>query len=174
MHFNPYGGSGAELAAALVNLGESATAPDIATVMAEQDNRRRPPTPAQAVELRRWAARLAEVFGEPDLDRQVEITNGLLRDSASSPHISRHDGKPPHLHYAAPDGDTLSGIKAFTAAGLAIVVCEEGHRLGRCDRPGCSVVYVDTSRNGRRRFCSTRCANRVYVADHRARSSRSA
>ncbi|MEO3867710.1 CGNR zinc finger domain-containing protein [Nonomuraea sp. B12E4] len=33
----------------------------------------------------------------------------------------------------------------------------------------CQVVYVDTSRNGRRRFCSPGCANRVNVAAHRAR-----
>ncbi|MDP9841773.1 CGNR zinc finger domain-containing protein [Streptosporangium lutulentum] len=37
------------------------------------------------------------------------------------------------------------------------------------DRPGCGMAYVDTSRNGRRRFRTTRCANRVYVADHRSR-----
>ncbi|MGY4099847.1 CGNR zinc finger domain-containing protein [Nocardia sp. R16R-3T] len=34
-------------------------------------------------------------------------------------------------------------------------------------RQGCGSVFVDTSRNGRRRFCSTRCSNRVHVAQHR-------
>ncbi|WP_218158630.1 CGNR zinc finger domain-containing protein [Streptosporangium canum] len=44
-----------------------------------------------------------------------------------------------------------------------------GATHSRRPTPGCDVAYVDTSRNGRRRFCSTRCSNRVYVADHRRR-----
>ncbi len=170
MHFNPYGGPAAELAAALVNLPPTAPAAAVARAMAEHDNLRRPPTAAQARELLRWARRLEAVFGEPDLGRQVEVANDLLRRSVSRPHISCHDGRAPHLHYAPADGDTAVGVRAFTAAGVALVVCEDGDRLGRCGRDGCSVVYVDTSRNGRRRFCSTRCANRVYVADHRRRA----
>ncbi|HLU95849.1 MAG TPA: CGNR zinc finger domain-containing protein, partial [Thermobifida alba] len=43
--------------------------------------------------------------------------------------------------------------------------------LGCCARDGCRTVFVDTSRNGRRRFCSVTCANRVNVAAHRARAA---
>jgi predicted RNA-binding Zn ribbon-like protein len=60
-------------------------------------------------------------------------------------------------------------VKAYTAAGLAHAYCQDPGRLGRCDRDGCDVVYVDTSRNGRRRFCSTRCSTRVHVARSRSR-----
>ncbi|GAA5119647.1 CGNR zinc finger domain-containing protein [Pseudonocardia adelaidensis] len=58
-------------------------------------------------------------------------------------------------------------IKAYTAGGLAHPLCEDPGRIGRCDR--CGTVFVDTSRNGRRRFCSARCANSTHVADHRKR-----
>lgn len=34
--------------------------------------------------------------------------------------------------------------------------------------PGCRSVFVDTSRNGRRRYCSARCGNYDAVARHRA------
>ena len=44
-----------------------------------------------------------------------------------------------------------------------------GSRLRGCSRPGCGVVFIDTSRNGRRHFCSVRCANQVNVANHRLR-----
>ncbi|MFC6935784.1 CGNR zinc finger domain-containing protein [Actinomadura yumaensis] len=37
-------------------------------------------------------------------------------------------------------------------------------------RPHCDRVYVDTSRNGTRRFCSTACQNRVKTAAFRARA----
>jgi len=44
-----------------------------------------------------------------------------------------------------------------------------GRRLRVCSRAGCCAVFIDTSRNGRRHFCSVRCANQVNVAKHRLR-----
>ncbi|WP_456236959.1 CGNR zinc finger domain-containing protein [Actinomadura physcomitrii] len=52
---------------------------------------------------------------------------------------------------------------------MQVVAVEEqpaGPRQGgQLDR-----VYVDTSRNGKRRFCSTACQNRVKTAAFRARA----
>ncbi|MFD0622270.1 CGNR zinc finger domain-containing protein [Streptomyces sanglieri] len=42
-------------------------------------------------------------------------------------------------------------------------------RLGRCARHTCDLAFVDTSRNGRRAYCSVRCANNGAVARHRER-----
>lgn len=43
-------------------------------------------------------------------------------------------------------------------------------RLKRCEGSRCSLVFVDTSRSGRRRWCSMdRCGNRAKVAAHRRR-----
>ncbi|WP_227531284.1 CGNR zinc finger domain-containing protein [Microbacterium tenebrionis] len=41
--------------------------------------------------------------------------------------------------------------------------------MGRCQAPPCTNVVADVTRNGRQRFCSVRCANRVAVRRHRAR-----
>ncbi|WP_314177797.1 CGNR zinc finger domain-containing protein [Streptomyces winkii] len=42
--------------------------------------------------------------------------------------------------------------------------------LRECEGPTCDLVYVDTSRGRRRRWCSaSACGNRHYVAEHRAR-----
>jgi predicted RNA-binding Zn ribbon-like protein len=176
MHFNPYGGPAAELAAALVNAHQRGVArADAATVVRrlfEEHNRARTAvTTREAVAILDWSARLSPAFGERDVSRLVDVVNGLLRDSASRPYISTHDGRAPHIHYASEDDDEVTRTKAFTAAGLAHVVSMDPARLGRCDSAGCVTVYVDTSRNGRRRFCSTRCATRVHVADHRGRAS---
>ncbi|MFD1717242.1 CGNR zinc finger domain-containing protein [Georgenia deserti] len=48
------------------------------------------------------------------------------------------------------------------------------HRLRRCaagETPsdGCTAVVVDITRNGTRRYCSVRCANRAAVRRHRSR-----
>ncbi|ALG10175.1 CGNR zinc finger domain-containing protein [Kibdelosporangium phytohabitans] len=173
MHFNPYGGPAAELAAALVNVGPATGGHERVRRLVPLYHRSPEPVTADAARLiLAWAGRLAPVFGDPDLDRQVGTVNGLLADSASRPYISRHDGLEPHIHYAHERDGIVTRVRAFTAAGLAHVVCQDPARLGRCDNEGCAVVYVDTSRNGRRRFCSTRCATRVHVADHRSRGAR--
>jgi predicted RNA-binding Zn ribbon-like protein len=98
------------------------------------------------------------------------MVNGLLADSACQPYVSRHDGQPAHLHYASEQAGQARRIQAYTAGGLAHLLCEDAGRMGVCAREDCAVVFVDTSRNGRRRYCSTRCATRVHVADHRARA----
>ncbi|MEU4832485.1 CGNR zinc finger domain-containing protein [Streptosporangium sp. NPDC023615] len=170
MHFNPYGGMAAEIAVALVNMEPGAPPEAIAETLRAHDYRPLGVVePGQAVELLRWAGRLRPVFTDDDLDRRVRTVNDLLAATASRPYVSRHDGRAPHLHFAH-EGDALvDRLKAYTATGLAHVICQDHTRLGVCGRPGCDVVYVDTSRNGRRRFCALRCANRVYVAGHRSR-----
>jgi len=168
VHFNPYGGAAAQLAAALVNADPRGTAEDLLDLLREHGYKPLGALSAgQARDLTAWARRLEPVFaGETD---RVAHLNALLAETAARPYISTHDDRPPHLHFAPAAAPTPDRVRAFTAAGLAHVVCEAPDRLGRCARPGCATVYVDTSRNGRRRYCTTRCANRVQVARHRAR-----
>jgi predicted RNA-binding Zn ribbon-like protein len=43
-------------------------------------------------------------------------------------------------------------------------------RLKRCEGSRCALLFVDTSRSGRRRWCSMeRCGNRAKAAAHRRR-----
>jgi predicted RNA-binding Zn ribbon-like protein len=171
VQFNPYGGTAAQLAAALVNAGPAATPDTVNDVLSTYDYQpANDVDPAQARELTRWADRLRGVFVESDVTRRVQLVNELLADVAAPPYISQHDGRAPHFHYAEHDAPLVHRIKAYTAGGLAHALCDDPHRIGRCDRPDCGTVFIDTSRNGRRRFCTTRCANQVRVADHRRRS----
>ena len=63
-----------------------------------------------------------------------------------------------------------NGWAAGCATGLAVVLGGDLYdRLGVCTAPRCDRVYVDTSRNGTRRYCSTSCQNRVKTAAFRAR-----
>lgn len=171
MHFNAYGGNGAALAAALVSATDFSTAA-VEAMLTEHRLLRTAVTPAQAAELRAWAARLAPVFGETDQETQIKLVNALLDETAAKPYVSAHDGREPHLHFFSIDADIVARARDTTAGGLAMALSfAGGRRLGRCDRDGCAVVFVDTSRNGRRRFCSLACANRVNVAAHRARKA---
>lgn len=170
MQFNPYGGVAAQIAADLVNVGPDATPATHTELMVKHDYRPLVEVGAtESEQLNAWSRWLRPVFRNTDLQFRVRTVNELLATAASLPYVSQHDGRPPHLHFAHERAPLVARLRAYTAAGLAHALCEDASRIGSCARDGCATVFVDTSRNGRRRFCSARCANRVHVADHRSR-----
>jgi hypothetical protein len=95
--------------------------------------------------------------------------NALLALASPKPYATDHDGEL-HLHYARPDADAVEQLTTTVAMGLSQVVVQHGwQRLGVCSAEGCGHVYVDTSRNASRRYCSNTCASRSTVAAYRAR-----
>jgi predicted RNA-binding Zn ribbon-like protein len=131
-------------------------------------------TSAEAAGFVPVAADLRAVFASVaagDIDRAAHRVNDLLAATGAHPALQRHDGEPWHIHFHSADETSLAkGWAAGCATGLAIVLGGELHdRLGVCTAPRCDRVYVDTSRNGSRRFCSTACQNRVKAAAFRER-----
>jgi predicted RNA-binding Zn ribbon-like protein len=131
-------------------------------------------TPAEAAELRAIATALRAVFdamADGRTDTAADLVNEMLARTGARPHLDRHDGEPWHLHFHAAEDSLVTGWAAGCATGLAVVLGSELQgRLGVCTAPRCDRVFVDTSRNGTRRFCSTACQNRVKAAAFRARS----
>ncbi|MGN9846232.1 CGNR zinc finger domain-containing protein [Nonomuraea sp. H19] len=131
-------------------------------------------TQAEGAELAEVAARLRTVFtavAADDIDTAATQINALLEETRARPLLERHDGEPWHLHFHGRGGTAAGDWAAGCATGLAIVLGGEfSDRLGVCTAPHCDRVYVDVSRNGARRFCSTACQNRVKTAAFRARS----
>ena len=129
----------------------------------------------EAAELCFVAAELRGVFEAVSagaVDEAAGRVNVLLVRTGARPELERHDGQSWHLHYHAADHSLPNGWAAGCAAGLAVVLGGELYdRLGVCTAPRCDRVYVDTSRNGTRRYCSTSCQNRVKTAAFRARIS---
>ncbi|MGH8794372.1 MAG: CGNR zinc finger domain-containing protein [Stackebrandtia sp.] len=150
----------------------------IATALSGKRDKSRTPTHAEAEELSAVARRLRVVFDSVagrDVDSAAEALNRLLRDTDSRPHLARHDGEPWHIHFHGAGGGYADNWAAGCATALAVVVGSELYdRLGTCTAQQCDRVYVDTSRNGARRFCSTSCQNRVKTAAFRARERPSA
>jgi predicted RNA-binding Zn ribbon-like protein len=141
-------------------------------------DRPRPLTAAEADALAAVADELRAVFealASGDIDDAAERVNGLLGRTGAHPYLERHDGEPWHLHFHGVEEGLATGWAAGCAAGLAVVLGgPEWGRLGVCTAPRCDRVYVDTSRNGTRRFCSTTCQNRVKAAVFRERKGQSA
>jgi predicted RNA-binding Zn ribbon-like protein len=68
-------------------------------------------------------------------------------------------------------GDPVDGAIARLAEAVAreLIQVDTG-RLRVCENPQCRWVFKDTSRTGKRKWCSMRsCGNRAKVARHRAR-----
>lgn len=125
--------------------------------------------PAEHPALLALGAALDPLFGSSPTTTVAAVDAALARLSVR-PRLSTHDGRPPHLHFERADADLVERIRVNVTLGLARVVTSDGpDRLGRCAASGCRRVFVDTSRNGRRRFCAAACANRTHVAEHRAR-----
>lgn len=171
MQFDDYNNRAARLAAELVNVHVDGP-PTLATMrglLDEHDQRLRVTTSDLPV-LAELAAALRPVFDTDDALVAVAHLNPLLAGTRMAPHVSTHDARPPHLHMDPPDSTDVDRLRANCLMGLAAVLCDGGRmRLGTCDAGGCHNVYVDTSRNARRRYCSDRCATRTHVAAHRAR-----
>jgi len=102
-------------------------------------------------------------------DAAAGLVNDLLASTGARPQLDSHDGEPWHLHFHGAEDSLVAGWAAGCATGLAVVLGSDlGGRLGVCTAPRCDRVYVDTSRNATRRFCSTACQNRVKAAAFRA------
>lgn len=118
-----------------------------------------------------WALRL--VFADVAagrIDQAARQVNGLLAETGARPLLDKHDDEPWHLHFHGATDSLTTGWMAGCATGLAIVLGSDLYgRLGVCTAERCDRVYVDTSKNGTRRFCSTACQNRVKAAAFRAR-----
>ncbi len=170
MQFNTYTYAGAHIAVWIVNH----PAPDAAALAAtlrEYDVHEPTATPAEVGTLRPWAQRLRVVFEAETIAEKAQRADELLVASDCRPRLVSHGPDLPfHFHYAPVRTGIVARVKALTAAGLAHVIDDgAGSRLRACSRPLCGIVFLDISRNGRRHFCSVRCANQVNVANHRTR-----
>lgn len=178
MDFVHYTGQAAAMAADLVNTFDAWNRkehlPDVESLRSflRDHDMRVPPkiTRRDLDDIRALRDRLRGVFESGDEQDAVRAINSLLRDSQATPHITDHDGRPWHLHFAQEDAPLARHVAASAAMGLATVMCDYGiKRFGTCADERCVDVYVDTSRNASRRFCSESCSSRTNVAAYRSR-----
>lgn len=173
MRFSHYTDRAVSLAAELVQAfrnAEATRAPHELARILRASGLEETVTAADVDEARELAAQLRDVFEASDAGDASQILNTLMATAAVRPHITDHDGHGPHLHFAAPEVPLIDRVRANTVVALSVILCDYGKdRLGRCRASGCDNVFVDTSRNAQRRYCSDGCANRSNVAAHRAR-----
>jgi predicted RNA-binding Zn ribbon-like protein len=115
-----------------------------------------------------------EASAEGDGATVVDLLNELMVRHPITPRISDHAGDL-HIHAASKSQSVAELLVGEALLGLANLVCDLGPtRLGVCDASPCTNVYVDTSPNASRRYCSDRCSSRANVAAYRARQKQAA
>ncbi|NRQ35059.1 CGNR zinc finger domain-containing protein [Nonomuraea sp. NN258] len=173
MHLNPYGEDAVKLAADLAN--------------------RRPADPVELAERCRAAGLVLErPVTRDDLERtgavldawekvvdavdereRADLVNRMLAAAAAYPRLTDHADSGWHLHYRDDHQPLGSLLFSLISVGTALHLAGRGmHRLRRCAVIECAVIFADTSRTGRQRYCGQRCANRDAVRRHRSRVAR--
>src|SRR5680860_1178523 len=126
-----------------------------------------------ATAMRRFQRELRPVFEASNEDDEVAVVdqlNTLLAKHPVTPYIAGHRSRAWHLHVADRQSSVAELLVAESLMGLSTLVCDLGAtRLGVCDASACTHVFVDTSPNRSRRYCSDRCSSRANVAAYRAR-----
>ncbi|WP_405641150.1 CGNR zinc finger domain-containing protein [Streptomyces sp. NBC_00019] len=170
MHLNPYGEDAVNLAADLANrrpasAGELADRCRAAGLVVEG-----PATPEDLERTGEVLDAWEKVVDTTDEHERAELVNRMLATAAAYPRMTNHVGTGWHLHYRD-EGQSLGGVLfSLIAVGTALHLAGRGvHRLRRCAVTECTTIFADTSRTGRQRYCSPRCANRDAVRRHRAR-----
>lgn len=125
-------------------------------------------------ELREHLARLTRAALEDGAPARgaLDRVNALAREAPPAPRAVRaSDGSLIRALHAEPGCAALLAVIARDAVDL---LTDPRSRAGlrRCEGDNCPLVYLDTSRGRRRRWCSSEvCGNRERVARHRRRAA---
>ncbi|MFJ3214767.1 CGNR zinc finger domain-containing protein [Kitasatospora sp. NPDC086801] len=112
-----------------------------------------------------WRLAAARAHGRPGTAADYAVLNRAAAHPPLAPQIT------PAGTAAAPlpaDGGQLASTLARDA--IALLTGPHADRIRECGAHDCQLIFVDTSRPGRRRWCSMeRCGNRAKVKALRAR-----
>ncbi len=103
-------------------------------------------------------------------DEAVGIINDMLASANAVPQLVRHEPYDWHIHAVPLDAPLATRILVESAMAMIDVIrADETSRFGICADDTCDDLVLDLSRNRRKRYCSTTCANRNAVAAYRSR-----
>ena len=127
-----------------------------------------PPTERDVAGLRHLRAQVRIVMEGSEEDAE-EALDRIVADASVMPRVTFSKGEW-RLSHAPGAGGLVDRVAAIAVTGLTAALCESGReRFGVCSKEGCRDVYLDTSKNRSRRYCSDSCSNRANVAAFRAR-----
>ena len=162
----------AEQSAALLNTQQLADRGDLVEHLAGRSWLHDQCTDRDATVLRRFVRELRPVFEASDVEDTRGVIDGLnqlMERHPITPRIADHDGTDLHLHVATRAASVAELLIGESCLAWPPRLRPGAGRLGVCSASPCTNVYVDTSPNQSRRYCSERCSSRANVAAYRAR-----
>ena len=120
---------------------------------------------SQARQLREAVYRLLEAVrsDRSATSEDIDLVNAWARRAKSAPQLDASL----RLYREAPNPCTAS-LAELAAAAVDLITSPELDRVRNCADPTCSLMFIDRSRPGRRRWCSMeRCGNRAKTARYR-------
>ncbi|WP_084432964.1 CGNR zinc finger domain-containing protein [Kibdelosporangium aridum] len=110
-----------------------------------------------------WHAAEAMAKGQAPEKSHLEVINGAVGE----PPRPQIDVATLQRHWAAP----ITGRQIAAMAAREAIDLVGSTRLRQCAGDNCALLFLDTSRPGKRRWCSMeRCGNRNKVREFRSRS----
>jgi len=172
MHLNPYGEDAVNLAADLANQRPTSAEELTDRCRAAGLTLHTPATPQDLEHTLHALDMWEKAVDTTDEHERANLVNAMLAASTAHPRLTNHTDDGWHVHYRdehQPAGPLLYGLISM---GTALHLAGRGmHRLRRCEATECTMIFADTSRTARQRYCSPRCANRDAVRRHRARTA---
>jgi predicted RNA-binding Zn ribbon-like protein len=104
--------------------------------------------------------------------RAVSTINRILATKQTVPAL-RVDGRRFTRDEVTTSPDASAILAPVAMAAVDLLTDTDPERIRQCDDAACVLWFLDTSKNGRRRWCSmARCGNRAKVAAHYYRGTR--
>jgi len=111
----------------------------------------------------------ALVGGQPPAAGDEDIIN---RAAAAPPPVPCMDQGAVMLSAAGPD-PAASALSAVARDAIGLFTTAEARRMRECASPECGLLFLDLSRPGRRRWCSSNaCGGKARAAAYRQRRAR--
>ncbi len=121
---------------------------------------------ARAVREAVYRTAKALLSGQPPAGTDEEIIN---RAAAAPPPVPRMDQGAVLLATAPPD-PAASALSAVARDAIGLFTTADARRLRECASPECGLLFLDLSRPGRRRWCSSNaCGGKARAAAYRQR-----
>lgn len=129
------------------------------------------PTAADLPPLYVVRSRLRAIVTAPNEAAKTRLVNDALASAMITPRLAEHDGLGRHFHYFPAYASLSEHLLADCAMAIALLISSgEAVRLRTCSAPGCSNIFVDSSRNRSRTYCdSKKCGGRLHSAAYRRR-----
>jgi len=123
---------------------------------------------ADVRQMRVLRDQIRSVFEAGDEDETHARLNQILAAAEVVPRVVRERRGERKIYFAPQEAPLARRVACDAGLGMAMMLTSHPNRLKVCAADPCRNVFIDTTRNRSRRWCSDACGGRINMAAHRA------